>query len=643
MIYDILVGGQRVRVNTALSYESATKLGVGQLVVVPLREKTHLGVVVRQSTNFNKKTKSIKQVLPYKLSNAQLQLMQWVGSYYPAPISSIAQLFLPSAAIATMPESGDFAESQPDILDLPKLTKEQIQAVNQILGSSQTNYILHGVTGSGKTRVYAELIKESLDSGKSALVLTPEIGLTTPIVEYFENVFGKDRVVCFHSQLTAGARARAWSQIAKAKSPLIIVGPRSALFLPLIKLGLIVVDEFHDSAYKQEQQPFYNATRVAAKLAKLCGARCVLGSATPPVGDYYSFTTKKLPIIKMSNPAIHSVFTREDSVIDIKDRQLFTRSALLSTPLVNAIDEALKRGEQSLLFLNRRGSARTILCKDCGWQALCPRCDISLTYHADKNQVLCHVCAYNQQVPLSCPECHGHDIVFQTPGTKSIESEVGRLFPDAKIGRYDKDSSAGAKLHQSFKDIQAGKIDILVGTQLLSKGLDLPKLSVIGVVQADSSMALPDFSATERTFQQLSQVAGRLGRGHSNGKLFVQTFKPDRALLKWALVQDYTSFYKHELKERLEYNFPPAVYMLVIQVKRRSQAGAIKAIEKLHETVITNNKVSVGNPAPCFHEKRAEHYYWQIVIRSQERNQLIDAINKLPAQTIFNIDPTDLL
>lgn len=643
MIYDILVGGQRVRVNTALSYESATKLDAGQLVVVPLREKTHLGVVVRQSTNFNKKAKSIKQVLPYKLSTTQRQLMQWIDSYYPAPLSSIAQLFLPNIAITTVAESDDYVRSQPGILGLPKLTKKQIQAVNHILGSSQTNYILHGVTGSGKTRVYAELIKESLDSGKSALVLTPEIGLTTPIMEYFENIFGKERVICFHSQLTAGARAKAWSQIAKAKSPLIIVGPRSALFLPLKKLGLIVVDEFHDSAYKQEQQPFYNATRVAAKLAKLCEAKCILGSATPPVGDYYSFVNKKLPIIEMSDTAIHSSFTREDFVIDIKDRQLFTRSALLSTPLVNAMDQALKHGEQSLLFLNRRGSARTILCKDCGWQSLCPRCDISLTYHADKNRVLCHVCAYNQQVPLSCPECHGHDIVFQTPGTKSIESEVGRLFPDAKVGRYDKDSAAGTKLHQSFQDIQAGKIDILVGTQLLSKGLDLPKLTVIGIVQADSSMALPDFSATERTFQQLSQVAGRLGRGHGNGKLFVQTFKPDRALLRWALEQDYKSFYKNELEERLAYNFPPAVYLLVIQAKRKSQAGAIKAIEKLRETVITNNKVSVGDPAPCFHEKRAEHYYWQIVIRSKERSQLIEVANRLPSQTIFNIDPTDLL
>jgi primosomal protein N' (replication factor Y) len=642
MTYDILVGGQRVRVNSALSYESTEKLDSGQLVIVPLRDQTSLGVVVRQSTDFHKKIKAVQQVLPYKLTKEQLQLMQWMAAYYPSPISAIAQLFLPGPAINKVLES---AENSSDIevadTNLPTLTTEQTNAL--INESEETNYILHGVTGSGKTRVYAALAKAALENGKSVIAMTPEIGLTTPMVTYFENAFGKDRVVCFHSQLSASARAKVWSRIANSTVPLIIIGPRSALFLPVKNLGLIVVDEAHDAAYKQEQQPFYNATRVAAKLAKLYGAKCILGSATPPLGDYFAFASRKLPIIQMVGSAIKSDFTRKDVVIDLKNRQLFDRSTLLSTPLITAIDQALKENKQTLLFLNRRGSARTILCKDCGWQAVCPNCDIALTYHADNNHVLCHVCAFQQQVPMACPDCHGNDIVFQTPGTKSIEAEVSRLFPDANAGRYDKDSSAGTKLHQTFDDVKSGKIDILVGTQLLSKGLDLPQLSVIGLVQADSSMALPDFSATERTFQQISQVAGRLGRGHGDGKLFVQTFQPDRALIKWALAQDYESFYENELKERLQYNFPPAVYLLTVQVKRATQAGAMKAIKKIGDQISGSKDVHIGNPAPCFHEKRSGHYYWQIVVRSKNRTKLIDVINKLPAQTLFNIDPSDLL
>lgn len=643
MTYDIFVGGQRVRVNSALSYRSDTALRPGQLVIVPLRDQTTVGVVVRASTNFHKKTKDIEQILPYSLTQEQLQLLHWLIAYYPSPPSAVIQLFLPGIAIEKLTpslEQEPISQLKPK---LPELTSEQEAAVNSITNSEQTNFLLHGVTGSGKTRVYAELARQALEKRQSVIALTPEIGLTTPLVAYFEQAFGKERVVCFHSQQTVNARAKAWAQIATTKQPLIIIGPRSALFLPVKKLGLIVVDEAHDAAYKQEQQPFYHATRVAAKLARLYKAKCILGSATPTLADYYAFERQKLPIITMSNTAIESDYSRKDTIIDLRDRHLFERSKLLSTTLLSAIDNALKNKRQTLLFLNRRGSARTILCQSCGWQALCPRCDISLTYHADTHQVLCHVCSHNETVPMACPECKATDIVFRTPGTKSVEAEVKRLFPDATVGRYDKDSAAGTKLHQTFDDVKSGKVDILIGTQLLSKGLDLPRLAVIGLIQADSSMALPDFSATERTFQQISQVVGRVGRGHGNSQLFVQTFQPDRPIIKWALSQDYNAFYENELKERLQYSFPPSCYLLVLQAKRATQNGAKKAIEKIAALAANTANVQIGSPAPCFHEKRAEHYYWQVVVRSKDRNRLLDLIASLPPQTLFNIDPTDLL
>lgn len=640
MIYDVLVGAQRVHVNGVLTYGSSETIAAGTLVVVPLRDQTVLGVVVRPSTSKPKGLKQITTILPYQLTTAQLELVRWMEHYYPAPMSAIVHLFLPPARISrAMNEPVAVSPPHP----LPQLTPEQQRIVTTVLSGKDTNYLLHGVTGSGKTRIYADLVKHSLDAGKSALVLTPEIGLTTPLDSYFRKTFGDERVTAFHSGLTPKERAERWAQIATSKQPQIVIGPRSALFLPLKTIGLIIVDEAHDSAYKQEQQPFYHATRVAAKLASLSGAKCILGSATPLVADYYAFASKQLPILELKETAITHDYKRVDHIIDLKDRSLFQRSQLLSTPLLAAINSALKEGKQTLLFLNRRGSARTVLCQNCGWQDLCPRCDISLTYHSDTLKVMCHTCGYNKSVSVACPVCNGVDILFQTPGTKSIEAEIGRLFPEARIGRFDKDSSAGSKLHQSFDAIHRGDIDILVGTQLLAKGLDLPRLSVIGLVQADSSMSIPDFSAVERSYQQISQVAGRLGRGHGDGQLYLQTYQPDRPQYVWALQQDFKSFYEAEIKERLQFGFPPATYLLVLQAKRATQKGAIKALERLSKQLADYVGIQMEAPAPCFHEKRAGQYYWQIVIRSKQRAQLTDIITKLPGQISYNIDPTDLL
>lgn len=641
MVYEIYLGAGRVSINSALSYQSSEILKKGQLVIVPLRDQQVFGVVVQASTVLLKKLKPISQVLPYSLSKQQIELINWLRVYYPSPVSSIVQMFMPPPAITRIVnEHATEPLKMPD--NLPKLTAEQRDVIRDVYASQQTNYLLHGRTGSGKTRVYAELAVRTINSGKSVIILTPEIGLTTPLIDYFQTIFGSDGVICFHSQLNALAKATAWAD-ASSDKPKIIIGPRSALFLPVTNVGLVVVDEAHDSAYKQEQQPFYHATRVATKLASIWKAKCVLGSATPLVNDYYAFANKHLPILEMTKLAITSNYTREDNIIDLRDRSLFHRSQLISTPLVNAIENALKAKQQVLLYLNRRGSARTVLCQNCGWQELCPNCDIGLTYHADKNKVLCHACSFQKPVPMQCPECSSNDIIFQTPGTKSVESEISRLFPEANVGRYDKDSATGTKLHQTYSDVLSGKIDILVGTQLLAKGLDLPNLSVIGLLQADSSLMLPDFSATERTFEQISQVAGRLGRGHSSGKLFLQTYQPDKQLLKWALDQDYTAFYKSELAERLQYGFPPASYLLIVQVKRATQAGATKAINRIAGLITVVDGLHVGEPAPCFHEKRSGKYYWQIVIRSRERSKLLEVIKQLPAQTQYNIDPTDLL
>jgi primosomal protein N' (replication factor Y) len=639
MKYDIWVGSQRNRVNSYLSYESASVLTPGQIVEVPFRSSSLNGIVVQRSTTFKGKAKPVSKISSVTIARQNLELIRWMQAYYPAPISAIAQLFMPSVLM----QPSEIPESPVIKAALTKLTAQQKQVVEQIESSKETSYMLHGVTASGKTRVYTELIKNTLLAGKSVVVLTPEIGLTTPMENELSGIFGASVVTCFHSQMTVKNRNQAWSDIAANGSPQIIIGPRSALFVPFNNLGLVILDEAHDNAYKQEQQPFYHATRVAAKLASLWGAKCIFGTATPLVADYYAFTQKSLPILTMDRPAIESDYKRKDFIIDIKNKDDFSRSRLISNQLLTEIESALKAKKQTLLFLNRRGSARTILCKDCGWHDTCPNCDTSVTYHADTSKVICHTCSFSKNANTSCPDCKGTDIIFQTPGTKTIEAEIKNLLPHAKTVRFDKDSKSSEKISKVFKAVQSGEIDILIGTQVLAKGFDLPKLSVIGVIQADVGMSIPDFTSTEKTYQQISQVAGRLGRGHGDGKLFIQTFQPESPVIKWALRQDYNGFYQAEINERLKFNFPPANYLLQVSVKRATQKGAISAIGRVHKSITPNKQLVVSDPSPAFMEKRASSYFWQIVVRSKNRTALTDVIKQLPSNTLHNIDPVDLL
>ncbi len=646
--YEVLVGSAQYHGNEALTYASEIPLRVGQVVSVPLQRFSALGVVTAVVGKPAFKTKNISEVHDLPPLPAHLpRMVEWLRTYYPAPLGiTTAQILPGQLSVKTITETpGVTAPVASTTSNLPELTTEQADVLARI--TTPDTYILHGDTGTGKTRVYVELALKTIHSGNSAIVLTPEISLTSQLARSFQDVFG-ERVMILHSGLAPKARQQVWLRILKSTEPLIVLGPRSALFAPIrTPIGLIVVDESHEPAYKQEQAPHYHAVRVASQLAHLYKATLILGSATPSINDYYVAERLKKPILRMTHPAR----ARQDStvtteLVDLKDRGQFSRSSYISDALIAAVKNSMSRGEQSLLYLNRRGTARVILCNNCGWQAVCPHCDLPLTYHHDLHVLQCHTCGYHEAVRTSCPECANTEIVFKVVGTKAVEEEVKRLFPQARVMRFDTDNKKAERFEQHYEAVRAGEIDILVGTQLLAKGLDLPKLTTLGVVIADTSLTFPDYSAEERTYQLLNQVIGRVGRGHSDQeKIIVQSYDPTRPVITAALSSDWDTFYKTEISERQLFNFPPFVYVLKLTCRRASSKAAEKASEQfLYSIKDLRLPLLTEGPTPSFHTKIAGKYEWQILVKTKQRQALLEVVKALPKSGwSYDIDPINLL
>jgi primosomal protein N' (replication factor Y) len=644
--YRVAIATAKYHGKQLLTYASKQSLEPGTLIAAPLqRSKVH-GFVVEETVKPDFTVKQL-EILTESLSLLpvrSLKLFAWLSSYYPAPLGITTQLFLPS----NFPKKIKGALEAKKILQpfinpsLPKLTADQQKALKKI--DVPGSYVIHGETGSGKTRIYIELAKQSLQDNKSCIILTPEISLTSQLAQEFEKVFGTDQLTILHSQLTEATRRNIWLKVLSSDQPHIIIGPRSALFSPLKDIGLIVVDESHEFAYKQENAPHYHAVRVASKLAEIHNAQVVFGSATPSVSDYFIAAARKRPVIQLET--IHKNKRQPAHVIDMRDKSQFSRSSHISTSLLKKIEETLAGKQQVLLFINRRGTARIILCENCGWQAVCPHCDLPLTYHHDNHTLRCHTCGITQAMKPSCPECGNADIILKSIGTKSVVAEMQKLFPSVRVERFDTDNKKGERVHELYDEIRSGKIDILVGTQMLAKGLDLPKLGLVGVINADASMYLPDFTAQERTYQLLYQVIGRVGRSSqaSNTAAVIQTYSPDSPTIQAAAKRDWSTFYEAEIAERKTFLFPPFCHLLKISCKRVKSATAQSSAEKFAETLQKSGlHILIDGPAPAFHEKIQNKYVWQLIIKSKDRSELLKVIDLLPNDWSYDIDPINLL
>ncbi len=630
------------------TYSSEVKLAIGQIVSIPVGKKNMIGVVVKKTEKPSYEVKSINQIIEKNpIPNELLSLVVWISEYYCTHLATCLQLIIP----AGIDKKRRVIKNRNNTSEIRERTKillntDQQDAVSKILDSNGKTVILHGITGSGKTKVYIESAKKTIDSGRSVVVLVPEISLTTQIVDEFSSEF--KNVIVTHSKQTEATRHHQWKLALNSSEPVVVIGPRSALFMPLDNLGLIVVDEFHEPSYKQDQSPKYSTLAAASILAKNFNIPAVLGSATPNVADYFIAQKIKNPIIKMNKKAIQNHASTDVEIVKMSNRDHFTEHRFISNMLLNSIRSNLENKTQTLIFHNRRGSTPTTLCKKCGWIALCPESFIPLTLHIDQHKMISHITGKSWPIPTFCPLCKSPEIVHKGIGTKLIESELRNLFPKASIMRFDADTENGETLEKQYEKIYRGDVDIIIGTQVLAKGLDLPKLSTVGVIQADTGLMLPDFSASERTFQLLYQVVGRVGRGSATTNAVIQTYQPDHPAIVYGVAQNYQDFYDYAIKERSRSNFPPFSYLLQLTCTYKTEALAIKNAKitaKHLRRELQNTQATVQGPTPAFYERTNSGYRWQIILKSPKRQDLIDAIQLLPKNNHwqFNIDPVNLL
>lgn len=639
--YEVGVEKKAVKNQGVLTYHSEEALPIGTIVRVSIGRNFANGVVFAEAKRPPYKTKSISEViLPAAVPKELIATGKWMSQYYLADIPSVTTMLLPRGANKARRDL--VTKKTKARAKTGKLTDEQTSALAKLSKAGDQTAILHGVTGSGKTRVYIELTKKQQAKGKGVLVLVPEIGLTSQLVSEFMSEL--DEVFVMHSHLGESKRHQTWEAIAKAKSP-VVIGARSALFTPIHNLGLIVVDEEHETAYKQDKMPRYHAVRVASFLAKQHGCQLVLGSATPSVEDYSMATERKAPIIEMKTTVNKEAKAKID-IVDLKDKKnRSSASFLFSKPLVDSMKQAIANDEQILLFHNCRGTATSVVCTNCGWLAKCPDCHLPLTFHHDQHILICHICNYRMDSLMACPSCNKPELMYKGFGTKQIVEEAKKLFIKARVARFDSDVSAKDQLEKRYEELRKGDIDIVVGTQMIAKGLDLPKLNLVGVVLADTNLYLPDYSANERTFQLLQQVAGRVGRHSSTSKVIIQTYTPEHPAVVAAANRDYSSFYDNEIAQRQLIKYPPYRFLLSLTVERAKQATAINAAQDLADKIkAIVSGVEILGPTPSFRERTANGYRWQLVIKSKDRSKLTTIVSQhLPDRWHFDLDPVNLL
>ncbi len=523
------------------------------------------------------------------------------------------------------------------------LTEEQEKAyknIEEVIDNKQyQQFLLYGVTGSGKTEVYLQLIEKVLNIGKNAIVLVPEISLTPQMLDRFISRFGKEEIAILHSKLSIGERHDEWERIREKKAR-IVIGARSAIFAPIENIGIIIIDEEHDSSYKSETNPRYNAKEIAKVLAKENQAPLVLGSATPDMTTFYhatdedEFGNTKIKLLTLTKRANQSSLPKVE-IIDLKQELANGNRSMLSMELYNCIEENLKQKRQTILFLNRRGYSTFIMCRNCGYTVKCQNCNISMTYHSYERKLKCHYCGHEENIVTVCPECHSDKIRYFGTGTQKLEQEIHKQFPEASTIRMDIDTVTKKNSHEvilnTFKN---ENIDILIGTQMVVKGHHFPNVTLVGVIAADSSLNIDDYRANERTFQILTQVAGRAGRENLPGKVVIQTYNPDNFSIICAQKQNYDLFYETEIALRRQLKYPPFCDIILIGLNSYQELEIKNVSSKIYQYLekrLNKEEFKVLRPMPCPIDKIQNRYRWRIIIKgkmTEEANEILNACLK---------------
>lgn len=602
---------------------------------MPFQNQKKTGLVVglsNEEPNFN--TKYIEEILAPNifLKEWQFELAEWLSDYYFCSDLDIYRMMLPKNIWKIVKREGKktakdkvYKEKDDHIL-----TSDQEKIVNSILDSEKAVSLIYAITGAGKTEMYKKLIQAELAKGKQSLLMVPEISLTPQLVKYFEGTFKNISVI--HSRISEAKRAEEWKKIHSGESVLII-GSRSSLFYPFKNLGLVVMDEEHEWSYKQESSPRYHARDVALKISEITKAKLVFGSATPSIETMYRAKNGEFNLYTLKE-RIHGTALPNVEVVDMREELKKKNFTIFSDELEQKISSTLAKKEQIILFLNRRGSASATVCRDCGLALSCKNCDSKLTYHMSKfsySTLVCHHCGITTKMPDFCPNCNSVRIRHFGIGTEKVEKDLKELFPKARIARADRDTMSQKdsydKLHE---DLNAENIDILIGTQMIGKGFDIAKVSLVGVILADLGLHIPDFRAAERNFQLLTQVAGRAGRREKQGEVVIQTYCPEHISIKFSKEHDYDSFYEQEISSRSEAKLPPfgktIKLMFADQKRDKCKAEAEKLLQKLSPD--ENHEIFM---APALIEKINNKYHWNLLIQGPT-----------PAELIKKLEQTDL-
>ena len=540
-----------------------------------------------------------------------------------------------------------------------KLTEEQQEAYNKIEEAVEdkmnSEFLIYGVTGSGKTEIYLQAIQKVLEQGKNSIVLVPEISLTPQMVDRFIARFGEEKIAVLHSKLSVGERYDAWNKIQNGKIK-IVIGARSAIFAPLKNIGLIIIDEEHDLSYKSETTPRYDAKEVARYIAKQNSCPLVYGSATPDMGSYYRALNGQVELLKLTKRANKSELPKI-KIVDLREELANGNHSMISRQLENEIQKNLDKKKQTILFLNRRGYSTFIMCRDCGYTIKCKNCNITMTYHLKQNKLKCHYCGYEEKPVTICPNCKSTNIRYFGAGTQKLEQEVQKLFPNASTIRMDVDTVTKKNSHEEIlSKFKSENIDILIGTQMVVKGHHFPKVTLVGVIAADSSLNIEDFRSNERTFQILTQVAGRAGRENLAGRVIIQTYNPDSIAIQEAKTQNFENFYASEIEIRKQLKYPPFCDIIIISFNSENQQEVIKQAKKMHQYLkdrIISEKIGIllYSPMPAPIDKIKNKYRYRMLIKclyNEQINSLLhDALkenetSKSVRQTI-EINPSNMM
>ena len=519
-------------------------------------------------------------------------------------------------------------------LELNPEQKEACEAVVGAIGKKHPPFLLQGITGSGKTEVYLQIIQGALDMGKTAIVLVPEISLTPQMTERFIARFG-DKVAILHSGLSNGEKYDEWRKVERGDAQ-VVVGARSAIFAPLKNLGIIIIDEEHEASYKQDSNPRYHARDVALLRAQYNQAALVLGSATPSLESRARAGKGVYQHLRLTQRANPLASIPEVQLIDFRDYIGQNETSNFTPPLIEAIQDRLDKKEQVVLMLNRRGYSSFVMCRECGTVDTCPNCDISLTLHMDTKTMNCHYCGFSKEIPHVCPSCQSRSIRYYGTGTQKAYDELAELFPEARILRMDVDTTRKKGSHQALLDqFGKGEADILLGTQMIAKGLDFPNVTLVGVLNADTALNLPDFRSSERTFQLLTQVAGRAGRAEKAGQVLIQSYNPQHYAIRFAKDQDYEGFYAYEMGIRRQLGYPPYYFTIGITLSHKKEEEVIRRAYEVMEILrsgLSDASIILG-PTPKPIARTHNLYHYQILIKYRLEDKLASTLNQVLALT----------